>query len=154
MGDGGRYDGFDREWVDEESSRVWIQGDLHAENFGTYMDADGRLVFDVNDFDEAYLGHWTWDLARFAASLSLLCWQKALPDETIDELVSSYVRAPPGVGASSTSHLPEQLRRRRGLATTRLSRRPAPPGWRRARAVRRCGGPASSRPRRRDACHP
>ena len=68
-------------------SRIWIQGDLHAENFGTYLDADGRLVFDVNDFDEAYLGHWTWDLARFAASLSLLCWQKALPDGTIDDLV-------------------------------------------------------------------
>ena len=93
VGEGGRYAGFDREWVDEESSRVWIQGDLHAENFGTYMDADGRLVFDVNDFDEAYLGHWTWDLARFTASLALLCWQKALPDEAIDELVAGYVRA-------------------------------------------------------------
>ncbi len=93
VGEGGPYAGFDSEWVDEESARVWIQGDLHAANFGTYMDADGRLVFDVNDFDEAYLGHWTWDLARFTASLSLLCWQKALPDETIDSLVAAYVRA-------------------------------------------------------------
>jgi uncharacterized protein (DUF2252 family) len=93
VGEGGRYAGFDRDWVDDESSRVWIQGDLHAANFGTYMDADGRLVFDVNDFDEAYLGHWTWDLARFAASLALLCWQKALPDETIDELLAGYARA-------------------------------------------------------------
>ncbi len=42
--------------------RVWIQGDLHAENYGTYMDSAGVLVFDVNDFDEAYLGHFTWDL--------------------------------------------------------------------------------------------
>src|SRR5918992_4577658 len=24
-------------WADERTSRVWIQGDLHAENFGTYM---------------------------------------------------------------------------------------------------------------------
>ena len=93
VGEGGDHDGFDRDWVDEEGSRIWIQGDLHAENFGTYLDADGRLVFDVNDFDEAYLGHWTWDLARFAASLSLLCWQKALPDGTIDDLVGGYVRA-------------------------------------------------------------
>ena len=29
-------------WVDERTGRVWIQGDLHAENFGTYMDGDGR----------------------------------------------------------------------------------------------------------------
>ena len=72
---------------------VWIQGDLHAENFGTYLAADGRLVFDVNDFDEAYLGHWTWDLRRFVASLALLCWQKALPDRVIDDLVGTYVRA-------------------------------------------------------------
>jgi uncharacterized protein (DUF2252 family) len=46
-------------WADERTSRVWIQGDLHAENYGTYMDAAGILVFDVNDFDEAYLGHFT-----------------------------------------------------------------------------------------------
>ena len=93
VGEGGRYAGFDADWVDEESARVWIQGDLHAENFGTYLDADGRLVFDVNDFDEAYLGHWTWDLARFVASLALMSWQKALPDDTIDDLVARYVRA-------------------------------------------------------------
>ena len=50
---------------------MWIQGDLHAENFGTYMDSAGRIVFDVNDFDEAYLGHVSWDLRRFAASFAL-----------------------------------------------------------------------------------
>ena len=73
----------DREdrWADERTSRVWIHGDLHAENFGTYMNADGRLIFDVNDFDEAYLGHFTWDLQRFAASLALMGWQKALPED-------------------------------------------------------------------------
>ena len=65
-------------WADERTSRVWIQGDLHAENFGTYMDGAGVLIFDVNDFDEAYVGHFTWDLQRFAASIALMCWQKAL----------------------------------------------------------------------------
>lgn len=84
---------MDDPWATGDGRRVWIQADLHAENFGTYMDADGRLVFDVNDFDEAYLGHWTWDLLRFCASLALLCWQKALPDEVIDELVDTYLRA-------------------------------------------------------------
>src|SRR3954447_11696898 len=48
--------GMDDEWADDRTSRVWIHGDLHAENFGTYMNSDGRLVFDVNDFDEAYIG--------------------------------------------------------------------------------------------------
>ena len=59
-------------WVNEQTSRVWIQGDLHAENYGTYMDSAGVLVFDVNDFDEAYLGHYTWDVQRMAGSLALL----------------------------------------------------------------------------------
>jgi uncharacterized protein (DUF2252 family) len=80
-------------WADDRTSRVWIHGDLHAENFGTYMDSDGRLVFDVNDFDEAYIGHFSWDLRRFVASLALLGWQKALPEEAIRQLVGAYLRA-------------------------------------------------------------
>ncbi|NEK85501.1 DUF2252 domain-containing protein [Blastococcus saxobsidens] len=80
-------------WCDERTSRVWIQGDLHAENFGTYMDSAGRIVFDVNDFDEAYLGHVSWDLRRFAASFALLAWRKALGDEVISELLGGYLRA-------------------------------------------------------------
>ncbi|MGI5127537.1 DUF2252 domain-containing protein [Pseudonocardia sp. CA-107938] len=83
----------DDPWADERTSRVWIQGDLHAENFGTYMDGDGVLIFDVNDFDEAYLGHFTWDVTRFAASLALLGWRKAIPDDAITDLVGRYVRA-------------------------------------------------------------
>jgi len=80
-------------WADERTSRIWIQGDLHAENFGTYMDGDGILVFDVNDFDEAYLGHFTWDLRRMAASIALIGWQKALPDDIITELIEIYARS-------------------------------------------------------------
>ncbi len=80
-------------WADERTSRVWIQGDLHAENFGTYMDGAGRIVFDVNDFDEAYLGHVSWDLRRFCASFALLAWRKALGDDVISDLLSTYLRA-------------------------------------------------------------
>jgi uncharacterized protein (DUF2252 family) len=80
-------------WADERTSRVWIQGDLHAENFGTYMDGSGKLIFDVNDFDEAFVGHFTWDLQRFAASVALMCWQKAISDEEITALIETFVRA-------------------------------------------------------------
>ena len=83
----------DDEWANEQSSRIWIHADLHVENFGTYLNSDGRLVFDVNDYDEAYLGHFTWDLQRFAASLALVCWQKALPEEEIRRLVRRYAKA-------------------------------------------------------------
>jgi uncharacterized protein (DUF2252 family) len=48
---------------------VWICGDLHLENFGSYK-GDNRLVyFDINDFDEAVIGHASWDLVRFITSV-------------------------------------------------------------------------------------
>ncbi|WP_329391036.1 DUF2252 domain-containing protein [Streptomyces sp. NBC_01351] len=80
-------------YLDERTGRVWIHGDLHAENFGTYMDANGRLVFNVNDFDEAYVGPFTWDLKRFSASVALIGYTKALSDEQIGELVRIYAGA-------------------------------------------------------------
>ena len=46
-------------------------GDLHLENFGTWRDADGRLVWGVNDFDEAAIMPYPLDLVRLAASVRL-----------------------------------------------------------------------------------
>ncbi|MEU3463369.1 DUF2252 domain-containing protein [Streptomyces sp. NPDC006733] len=48
-----------------------ICGDAHAANFGLYGDARGRLVMDINDFDETLIGPWEWDVKRLAASLVL-----------------------------------------------------------------------------------
>ena len=76
-----------------DAGRIWVHGDLHVENFGTYLNSGGRLVFDVNDFDEAYLGRFTWDLQRFAASLALMGWQKALPEDDVSALTRTYVRS-------------------------------------------------------------
>jgi uncharacterized protein (DUF2252 family) len=43
-------------------------GDLHVENFGTWRDVEGRLVWGINDFDDANVIPYTGDLVRFAAS--------------------------------------------------------------------------------------
>ena len=43
---------------------VLAVGDLHVENFGTWRDAEGRLVWGVNDFDEVYPLAWPLDLVR------------------------------------------------------------------------------------------
>lgn len=83
----------DQGFLDEQTSRVWIHGDLHAENFGTYMNADGILVFNVNDFDEAYVGPFTWDLRRLVASLALMGYAKALSDEMIGYLVTGFANS-------------------------------------------------------------
>ncbi|HET6481738.1 MAG TPA: DUF2252 domain-containing protein [Actinoplanes sp.] len=83
----------DDSFLDERTSRVWIHGDLHAENFGTYMNSSGQLVFNVNDFDEAYVGPFSWDLKRFAASVALIGYQKALSDDDITQLVTGFARS-------------------------------------------------------------
>ncbi|HXR39241.1 MAG TPA: DUF2252 domain-containing protein [Terracidiphilus sp.] len=46
-------------------------GDAHVRNVGAYAAPDGRLVFDINDFDETIRGPFEWDLKRMAASVSL-----------------------------------------------------------------------------------
>jgi uncharacterized protein (DUF2252 family) len=51
--------------------RVLGVGDLHVENFGTWRDAEGRLIWGVNDFDEACTVPYTNDLTRLAASALL-----------------------------------------------------------------------------------
>ena len=79
-------------FLDEKTSRVWIQGDLHAENFGTYMNGAGLLVFDVNDYDEAYVAPFTWDVKRLVASLALIGHQKAMSDDEIRELIAAAAR--------------------------------------------------------------
>jgi len=48
-----------------------ICGDAHVRNLGAYAAPDGRLVFDINDFDETIRGPFEWDLKRMAASLVL-----------------------------------------------------------------------------------
>jgi hypothetical protein len=46
-------------------------GDLHVENFGTWRDIEGRLIWGINDFDEATTMPYTIDLVRLAASAHL-----------------------------------------------------------------------------------
>ena len=50
---------------------VLAVGDLHVENFGTWRDREGRLVWGVNDFDEVYPMSYSNDLVRLAVSANL-----------------------------------------------------------------------------------
>jgi uncharacterized protein (DUF2252 family) len=59
---------------------VQLCGDAHVHNLGAYAAPDGRLVFDINDFDETVPGPWEWDLKRLATSVVLAaseCGQSA-----------------------------------------------------------------------------
>lgn len=46
-------------------------GDIHIENYGTWRDADARLVWGINDFDEAAVMPYAYDLIRLTTSAIL-----------------------------------------------------------------------------------
>jgi len=48
-----------------------ICGDAHVRNLGAFAAPDGRLLFDINDFDETIRAPFEWDLKRLATSLVL-----------------------------------------------------------------------------------
>jgi len=56
-----------------DAPQVLAVGDIHLENYGTWRDADGRLIWGVNDFDEAADMPYPLDLVRLGTSAMLGC---------------------------------------------------------------------------------
>ena len=75
---------------------VLAVGDLHLENFGTWRDREGRLIWGVNDFDEAYPLPYTNDLVRLAVSAALAIKAQHLtirPQAACDAILTGYMDA-------------------------------------------------------------
>src|SRR3954447_17341119 len=68
-----RWAGKIEAWCPElrDAPAVPAIGDTHTENFGTWRDSEGRLVWGVNDFDEAASMPYPLDLVRLATSAIL-----------------------------------------------------------------------------------
>jgi hypothetical protein len=66
-----------------EAPAILSVGDTHLENFGTWRDAEGRLVWGVNDLDEAAVMPYPFDLVRLLASVRLA------PDMEVSGLVAA-----------------------------------------------------------------
>ena len=82
-------------WCPEltDAPPVLAVGDLHLENFGTWRDADGRLVWGVNDFDEAARMPYVLDLVRLVTSIRLASEShRAISDKTAAAAVLSGYR--------------------------------------------------------------
>jgi uncharacterized protein (DUF2252 family) len=76
-----------------DAPAVRAVGDLHIENFGTWRDAEGRLIWGVNDFDEAWRLPYTIDLVRLATSALLAIRETHLslsPREACTALLDGY----------------------------------------------------------------
>lgn len=56
-------------------TRIWLQGDAHTDNQGSFANSAGTLVYDLNDFDESVIGDYQLDLWRMATSLVLVARQ-------------------------------------------------------------------------------
>jgi len=101
--------------------RVLGVGDLHVENFGTWRDHEGRLIWGINDFDEVALMPFTNDLVRLAASAILAIRERELsctPEDACDAILSGYRAALAAGGGPFV--LAERHRALRQLAISNL----------------------------------
>jgi uncharacterized protein (DUF2252 family) len=97
--------------------RGWITGDLHLENFGAYRHDSPtdsnlqRVLFNLNDFDEAVVGPWRYDLLRFLTSFLLAA--PAPPDarmvRSCEEIIESYIAT--AMRSASVPRPPEAVRK-------------------------------------------
>ena len=62
---------YDLSLVPNTGILTQLCGDAHVQNLGSYAGPDGRLIFDINDFDETIQGPFDWDVRRMATSIVL-----------------------------------------------------------------------------------
>ena len=81
----------------KKSPIVWVCGDLHLENFGSYKGDNRQVYFDLNDFDESALAPAAWELARVLASIELGAGAMGITKDAVpalcQEFLQSYVAA-------------------------------------------------------------
>ncbi|WP_368824035.1 DUF2252 domain-containing protein [Lactiplantibacillus pentosus] len=66
-----------------------VCGDAHLGNFGFYASPERRLVFDLNDFDEAGVHPWEWDLRRLLVSIFLAARDSNFKPKKVEKLVQA-----------------------------------------------------------------
>ncbi|HEY1151635.1 MAG TPA: DUF2252 family protein, partial [Pseudoduganella sp.] len=69
---------------------VLAVGDCHIENFGTWRDGDGRLVWGANDFDDAAVMPYSLDLLRLATSVRLADTFDLSPRAACEQILLGY----------------------------------------------------------------
>lgn len=82
------------------AAQVLAVGDLHVENFGTWRDLEGRLIWGVNDFDEAWPASYAADLVRLLVSTyyaigeqKLVVTRSAAREAIEDAIATRWIRA-------------------------------------------------------------
>jgi uncharacterized protein (DUF2252 family) len=127
--------------------QVLAVGDLHVENFGTWRDAEGRLIWGVNDFDETAMLPYTQDLVRLGTSALLASEESRLSlssRRACAAILGGYVESLRGGGGVAV--LAEHYRWLRDLAIARL--KDQRPFWNHLRSLPDAPAQRHSRARR------
>jgi uncharacterized protein (DUF2252 family) len=81
----------------QNTPHVWVCGDAHIENFGSYKGNNRLVYFDINDFDEAALAPCTMDVARLLTSVYLasdvLKLSRKFSSTLVDTCITEYAKA-------------------------------------------------------------
>ncbi|MYL53952.1 DUF2252 domain-containing protein [Pontibacillus yanchengensis] len=72
---------------------TWIMGDLHFDNFSAFQNEEGEIVFDVDDFDEGFLGSYLYDVLRMVVSIRLFAAQQGFSESEQDEFVERFAKS-------------------------------------------------------------
>jgi uncharacterized protein (DUF2252 family) len=130
-----------------DAPSVLAVGDLHIENFGTWRDAEGRLAWGVNDFDEVVTLPYAQDLVRLATSALLAIEESQLSlsaRRACEEITAGYLESLRTGGGAAL--LAEHYRWLRDLAIARL--KDQRPFWKRLQALPAAAGRGQARVRR------
>ncbi|HEY0767027.1 MAG TPA: DUF2252 family protein [Steroidobacteraceae bacterium] len=126
---------------------VLAVGDLHIENFGTWRDAEGRLIWGVNDFDEVVMLPYTHDLVRLGTSALLAIEESRLTlsaPRACASILEGYTESLREAGGVAV--LAERYRWLRDLAVARLKDQHL--YWEHMRSLRSVSGRVDTRVRR------
>jgi uncharacterized protein (DUF2252 family) len=85
------YTDLASKFIVKDDTKVWICGDLHLENFGSYKGDNRAVYFDLNDFDESILAPATWELARVLCSIHVAAHTLGFSSKKADWLCQSFV---------------------------------------------------------------
>ena len=80
---------YDLQQGEKSGINLLIDGDAHLQNFGFYASPERNLLFDLNDFDEAQINSFEFDIKRLLTSVYLLGDQQGFDADKLDELVQT-----------------------------------------------------------------
>jgi uncharacterized protein (DUF2252 family) len=147
--------------------RTQLCGDAHVRNLGAFAAPDGRLVFDLNDFDETIRGPFEWDVKRMAASLILAGREAGAKHSQCRAAAAAFLasyriqmqlfaRMPPcrARHSAALARCPHRPTRRSALDPRRNRRTPAPRGRSETQSPHLQVRPARPHPHPRRHCPP